>query len=387
LALLKKALPYALAQFFVVAFQWTAMLFLPLFFKEQGISETGIGALISVFSLSTLVLVFPLGVLTDRLPPRPMMLAGAVLVAAANLLMPGASGVFELALWTFVAGAGFTLSSIALYSLFFKQVGSEKLGLEVSVFNIGGIMGAGVGAWVCGVLSNYYAVEQVLFPLGAGFALAWALAALFLPPVGGVSFPILEYGRDLKSVKTWVLIAILFVTASHAGFEQAGYTLLQTDVIGLSTKTVGNIFMALTVWMCVITAWTGQRHDREERPLLMIGAALILSGAFMAASGSARGPYDFLVYRVLHTAGDSVFNLLTLVVASIIFSKRRVGGAFAFALTINTASFFLFANLGGVVGDHFGFDRAFHLSGLISVVAGAFLLLSRGRVRKLIGMD
>jgi len=56
-------------------------------------------------------------------------------------------------------------------------------------------------------------------------------------------------------------------------------------------------------------------------------------------------------------------------------------------LPVSKTCFTLFANLGGVVGEHFGFDRAFHLSGLIEVVAGAFLLLSRNWVRKLFEMD
>jgi MFS family permease len=384
--LIRKTLPYALAQLCLIAFQWAAMIFMPVFFKERGVSDAGVGTLISLFSLSTLALVFPMGVLSDRVPPRPLLLGGALLAVAASMVMPFCRGFYQMASAMALAGAAFTFSSIALYSLFFKQVGGQR-GVEVSIFTIGGIMGAGLGAWGCGNLMQLVPVTRALFPVLAGSALAWAVVALFLPRGEGIAFPILEYGQDLKRLRTWVLIAIMFVTASHSGFEQAGYTLLQTEVIGLSTKMVGDLFLIIALWMTVTTLWTGRLHDQEERPLLMMGLALILSGAFMAASGSARGALDFLIYRLLHTAGDSVFQLLTLVVAAMIFPKRRVGGAFAFGLTINTASYFLFANVAGVIGQHSGFRAAFHVSGLIEVIGGIALLMFRSRLRGLFSIS
>jgi MFS family permease len=283
-----------------------------------------------------------------------------------------------------LAGAGFTLSSISLYSLFFKRVGADRRGIEVSLFHIGGLAGAGLGAWCCGELVQATGSTAVLFSVGATCALGWAAVALLLPPSRSIAFPILEYGRDLRQPRTWVLIAVMFVTASHVGFEHAGYTLLQTEIIGLTARQVGLVLFVLSLWMCAITVWTGARHDRAgAQPVLWMGVALVISGAFMAASGSAAGVWDFTVYRVFHTAGDSVFGLLTLVVASIIFPRRRAGGAFAFALTVNTASFFLFANLGGLVGEYLGFDRAFHLSGSIEVAGGLMLILFRRRLRRI----
>ena len=261
--LIRKVLPYALTQFLIVAFQWASMIYLPLYFKELGFSNARIGALISIFSLSTLFLVFPLGVLSDRLPPRPMIVIGSVLAVAFNILMPRFPGFGPSCLLILIGGAGFTLSSISLYSLFFKQVGAENRGIEVSAFNIGGIMGAGAAALLVGALIQAFSSTAIIFPLGAIFSLAWTALALFLPATRGLSFPILEYGRDLRKARTWVLIAIMFVTASHSGFEQAGYTLLQTEVIGLSVRQVGDLFMIISVWMAIITVVTGRLHDRQ----------------------------------------------------------------------------------------------------------------------------
>ncbi len=379
-----RVLPYTLAHLFLLALQWMAMLFLPLFFNSQDVGEDAIGVLVSMFSLATLVLVIPLGMLSDRVSPRALILAGALLVVLAASLLVGYSGFWAWLMGTFTIGAGFTLSWISLFSVFFKQVGERRRGLEVSVFNMGGILGAGLGAWAGGTLSDVVADPAVIFSLASLFAVAWAATCARIPETRGISFPILEYGRDLKSGPTWILIAIIFIKASHAGIEHANYSLLQTEVIGLTGRMVGELFFVLSLWMGIVTIATGGLHDRQEKPLRMMGAALVLSGAFMAASGRAVCAWDFLVYRVGHTGGDSILNLLTLVVASMIFPRHRAGGAFAFVLTVNTAAYFIFANIGGVWADRLSLQSSFYFAGFLMLAGGIVIMAFRGRIREYI---
>ena len=211
--------------------------------------------------------------------------------------------------------------------------------------------------------------------------------ALAMPRSRGIAFPILEYGRDLKNARTWVLIGIFFITASHAGFEQAGYGLLQREVLHLSDRAIGDLFLALGIWMALVSGVFGRISDRARRPVLMTGVALIVSGVFMAASGSATGAADFLLFRILHTTGDAVWSLFSLVLASLIFPKKRTGGAFAFALTVNTAAYFLFANLAGWIGGRWGFGSAFHLSGMIEVGGGLAILFGLSRMERMFAND
>jgi len=382
-----RVLPYTLAHLFLLALQWMAMLFLPLFFDAQGLNGDAIGVLVSMFSLATLVLVIPLGILSDRVSPRALILAGALLVVLASTMLYYTGGFWYWLAGTFTIGAGFTLSWISLFSVFFKQVGESKRGLEVSIFNMGGIMGAGLGAWSGGALSDVMADPSMIFYLASVFAVAWSATCIKIPETKGISFPILEYGRDLKKGPTWILIAIIFIKASHAGIEHANYSLLQTEVIGLSGRMVGDLFLLLSIWMGIVTLATGRLHDRQEKPLRMMGAALVLSGAFMAASGAAVSAWDFLVYRIGHTGGDSILNLLTLVVASMIFPRHRSGGAFAFVLTVNTAAYFIFANIGGVWADRYSLQSSFYFAGFIMLLGGVVLMAFRTGIRQYINRE
>lgn len=368
----------------MLALQWMAMLFLPLFFDSRGMGGDAIGILVSMFSLSTLVLVIPLGFLSDRVSPRALVLMGSLLVVLPASFLGYTGGFWPWLAGTFLIGAGFTLSWISLFSIFFKQVGEKRRGLEVSIFNMGGILGAGVGAWCGGTVSDLVSDPSVIFHLASFFAAAWAMTCVKIPETRGISFPILEYGRDLKSGPTWILIAIIFVKASHAGIEHANYSLLQTEVIGLSSRMVGELFFVLSIWMGIVTIATGGLHDRQEKPLRMMGAALILSGAYMAASGRAVGAWDFLAYRVGHTGGDSILNLLTLVVASMIFPRHRSGGAFAFILTVNTAAYFIFANIGGVWADRLSLQSSFYFAGFLMLACGMAIMVWRKSIREYI---
>jgi MFS family permease len=64
-----------------------------------------------------------------------------------------------------------------------------------------------------------------------------------------------------------------------------------------------------------------------------------------------------------------------LVIASLIFSKKRAGGSWAFLAMIRFASIFLAANLAGIINQKYGFPQSFLLSGIIMIFAGLIVIL------------
>ncbi len=380
----RSAFLYAANNFFVFAFHWAAILYLPLFFKEADLTDGGIGVLMSLFSLSTLILVFPLGVLADRINPKWLFLSGTLAGVLFSLIMPMMHSFFSMALLMLLGGAAVSLMLIAISALFIKQIGDERRGFQVAIFNIGSVFGAGFGGYLCGLLSKSLGDVTVLFPLLAAYCLGAVIAGLLLPSIRGIPFSILEYRQDLRHAWAWILIFVVAITASHSGFEHAGYTLLQTEVIGLDAEQVGLAFLYISFWMAAIMLLAGKLHDRFSRPLIMLGLAMITSGMFQAASGYAQGFFDFLIIRFIHTFGDSFSTLLITVVAAIIFPARRIGGTYALVLTVNTASYFLFANVAGAINQNMGFTASFNLSGALLVLGGlSAIFLIRPRFKEL----
>ncbi len=349
------------------------MLYLPYYFKQAEVGDARIGLLMSLVSLSTLILILPLGILSDRISPRLLFLTGAVimLVFALLFLFHPSANLFEL--YILIFGFASAFMQISLSSLFLKQMEEAERGGQSAVYNIGGVLGAGVGAELGGRLVGYNQGEG-LFWFVLFISVLIFLSGIFLPKVKGVAFKVWEYKEELKKPASWILIFIVLVIASHAGFEHAGYTLLQTEVIGLRASDVGRIAFYLSFWMAIVSWLSGKVQDRTMKPVLWAGVALIISGVFQAISAYAHGFFDFLLYRMAHTSGDSFSAVLMLVIASLIFSKKRTGGSWAVVVMFRNLSYFLFSNLGGVINQKWGFKESFVLSGVIMILSGLILI-------------
>ncbi len=370
----RKAFYFGFLQFVYMCYYWGGLIYFPYFFKQSGVSDARIGLLISLISLTILALVVPIGIMLDRISPKYFFLIGALVGAAFPLLFlfKNIPKFFEL--YILIFGVAVALLQIAISALFLKEMGEDSRGGQSAIFSIGDIMGAGIGSELGGLCLKHFGLDG-LFWMMLGFAGLLLMVGLALPKVRGIAFHISEYKEDLKHPLSWILIFIVLMVASHAGFEYAGYTLLQTEVIGLNTAQVGRLFLYISISMSIVTYLVGELNDRIKKQVLLCGIALVISGIFQAASGYAHGFNDFLILRILHTTGDSTFFLLIYVMASLAFTRKRAGGSWALIAMVRNAGIFLFANLGGIINQNYGFPQGFLVSGIILVLAGAFVLV------------
>lgn len=373
---------FGITAFLVMAFYWGGLIYFPYFFKQAGISDSRIGLLVSIVSLTNLILVVPIGILLDRFSPKFLFIVGGIVGAIFSMLFIFHPLPEWYELYFFIFGVAVSLLSISNTALFLKQMGDVGPGSQSAVYNIGDVLGAGIGSEIGGRLILYFGPESVFWMLLVIAGLLF-VSGIGLPGIRGVAFHISEYKDDLKHPVSWILIFIVLVAASHAGFEHAGYILLQTEVIGLKPATVGRLFLYISFAMALWTYIAGRISDRWKKQVLVSGLALILSGIFQAWSGYGKGFLDFLILRILHVIGDSTFALLILVIASLVFSKKRAGGSWAFLTMVRCASIFLSANIAGFINQRYGFSRSFLLSGIVMIIAGLIVIfVLRPRFRK-----
>ncbi len=368
-----KAFYYGFLQFLFMLYYWGGLIYFPYYFKQAGVSDARIGLLVSLISLTVVVLVLPIGVLLDRISPKIFFLAGASIAAIFPVLFLVRSFPRWFELYILVFGISVALIQIAISALFLKEMGEDSRGGQTAIFSIGDILGAGLGSEIGGRFIERFG-GRGLFWMLLGFAGLLLIVGLTLPRIRGIAFHLSEYREDLKHPLTWILIFIVMIVASHAGFEYAGYTLLQTEVIGLTAGQVGRLFLYISFSMAVVTYLVGRLNDRIKQQVLLAGLALILSGIFQSLSGYAQNFSQFLVIRILHTTGDSAFFLLIYVIASLAFSKKRAGGNWALILMIRHASIFLFSNIAGAINQSLGFPQGFLASGIIMVFAGLIVI-------------
>lgn len=369
----RKVFFYALLNFLFFGFYWGTHMYLPYYFKQSGLSDSHIGFLISMVSMTTLILVFPIGVLSDRIDPKKLFLAGAIIgmVFAVLLLFEGRVKVFEP--FIFIFGLAVAMVQISLSAHFLKQMDETSRGYQSAIYSIGGILGAGVAAQIAGMIVENYGPER-LFWSTLCFAVLLFICGLGLPRIKGIPFHISEYKDDLRHPLSWILVFIAFIVSSHSGFEHVGYILIQTEVIGLTVEQAGRIFLYISLVMSVMSLVSGYIHDRAKRPVLYAGLALMLSGVFQSASGYGQGFFSYLVLRGIHVTGDSFSGVLILVIASVTFSKKTSGGSWGILLLVRNLSDVIFSNVAGQLNQSIGLRNGFLVSGILVVIAGLLVI-------------
>lgn len=363
---------------------WMLIAYLPVHLKALGLGGHALGGLMAAIPLTTLVLVAPFGLVSDRYSPKRLILLGVVLSAVFAAGLSLFEGLGALSAVFIVGGVGFTCFHIPFHSLYFKLLGDRQRGVRIATVFAGTVLGYGLGPFLGGAVLSHYSMRALFGLAVGGFALL-ALLVLRLPDAKPIRFDISHYRDDLRRPAVLFLVASTFIVASHAGVERTSLTLLMTDVVRLSTSQVGWVYACVGVWIAAIGLLAGHAFDKTRRVVVVLSLGLAWSGVFQAATALAGSFEGILAIRLLHTLGDAFFFILNPILMSLIFPNSRMGGHFGFILTITMFSTSLFAYLAGVVSQPMGHGAGFVLNGLMMVAtAGAFLVFRRPIRRSLV---
>src|SRR4030042_3410947 len=85
---------------------WTILAYIPLYLDDSDFSHLQISILISIFPLSSLILMVPFGLYSDRIPSKHLITAGFVLLAVFLTGLRYVEGFLPLLLLFTIGGAG-----------------------------------------------------------------------------------------------------------------------------------------------------------------------------------------------------------------------------------------------------------------------------------------
>src|SRR5215831_18521069 len=159
-------------------FQLTLPPLFPLIKAEFDVSYATLGALISVFYVSSGICQFGAGFAVDRFGARPVLLGGLALLAGSVLLDGLVPGVYWLFPLTVLMGIGNGVFHPADFAVLNANVAPQRLGHAYSTHGVGGSIGYAIAPIVSYGLGSTFGWRTALLTLGA-FGLA-ALAAFAL---------------------------------------------------------------------------------------------------------------------------------------------------------------------------------------------------------------
>jgi MFS family permease len=358
---------------------------LPFYAQTFGASEIGIGVLYASFSGMQLLFAPVLGLLSDRLGRRPVLLCSIAGSLAAYLLFAAAPGFGR---WGFAAllagrlGAGATAASFAVAPAYIADVlpSAERargMGLLGAAFGLGFVLGPAIG----GVLGL---AGHVAVALGAAAlaALNFVLAAAWLPEpltaerrarartaAGLDPGALRRLGRDRP---LGGLMVLFFLTTFCFSLMESTLALYVQARFGFGQRETSWLFVLIGVVLVAVQGGAVGPLARRlgERRLFLAGVAL-LAVSLLVLPEPARLPL-FAGAACLLAAGAALANPSSMALVSRVVGERTQGEGMGLSHAFGSLARLLGPLAGTWLFAHAGPAWPFRAGGALMAAALAF---------------
>ncbi len=292
--------------------------------EVRGIDLDVAGLLMGLIAVVAVLITAPVGVLTDRLGARPVVVAGllaqvlgAVVIAFATTVP---AFVVAVSLLGVSFGIGWPAFNAMIASIVDGRLRTQYFGINFALINLG----IGLGGVVSGFLTD------VARP-GTFTAIFLADAACVLVPIALLLGPLRRVaGRPPPSTggptgAGYLSIlrrpAVLWVTAltflsSFVGYGQmeAGFPAFARQVSEVSTRTIGFAFAANTAVIVLTQFFVLRRIDGRRRTRVFLGLVVLwaLSWALLGLTGLVAGTLaaaaGVIVFHVFFGLGETMLQ-------------------------------------------------------------------------------
>jgi len=365
-------------------FNYSAVL--PLIVAEWGLSGFRAGVIYSAFQAGYLLLVVPLGVVSDRYDARAVAAAGATVAALASLAFAVfARGFLAATVLRFVAGLGMAavyVPGMRYVSASYRTDRGRAMGVYVGTFSVASGASFVLASWLASAVNWEFALAVTsLLALGAGPVV---LLAGHAPPTrerrtDGISLGVLRNPRYLLTVGVY---------SSH-NWELFGVRnwlpafLVSTGAVAATvdpTATAGLLAGAMTAMGGVGNLLGGSLSDRVGRPAV-IAAGLTASAVCSLVVGTLGWlPMSALVAFVLaYGVVVTVDSAPTSTLITEVVDADRLGSALSIQSFVGTIPGVVAPAVFGAALDASGYVLAFQTLGVAAVVGVGLTVALRRR--------
>jgi len=334
---------------------------MPVYARELGIGELGLGMLFASYALGNIVTAVPFGALSDRVGRRPFLVFGMLAMAGAFVLYAYSTTYVSLFLSRFLDGvtaaANWSVGLAIIADIYPAGRRGEGMGTVMAAMGAGSIAGPALG----GIFYDWLGYEAPFIAIALICVLV-GLIALFsrelkgLAPRGGEE----TYGRMARAVLSCpgialTLVVVIMGTVSLGLLEPLFPVFLQ-DKFGVGSTAIGLLFALTVLAYSISSPPVGKLSDRvgKKKPMAVgLAATAVVAPALVYANNLA-------VTAILFALCGVVIALFETPALPLI--ADRIGG-----------------EEGGAYGTAFGlFNMAWALGYLLGPAAGGFLAQQHG---------
>ncbi|MEW6720894.1 MAG: MFS transporter [Thermodesulfobacteriota bacterium] len=354
----------------------------PLLAGRLGASTSEVGWIGAASMFAAAFLSFPLGLMSDRIGRRLLILSGVAVSCMTSVLLPAARAPLHIGLIYLFSGVGLACFSPAMMSHVADIVPARFLGRAYGWYTAAIYAGMALGPGIGGAIGS------------RGFGAAFAASALIV----GSAIPLffLRIGPrsdkstrarsggsplpDLREVvRTPAVLACWTTTffSSYAWGSLLSFFPLYARDAGISLVHTGLIFTAQAATNALFRIPAGHMLDRGgERRLFFLGGTTLF-GSCIALTGAFRG--EFPLYLLFAAVGASMAVTFTAVgtVLSESVAIRVRGLAMGGYNTCIYGGFMASAAVTGIVMERWGYAAGFASAGLACIVSTTVAWLPR----------
>ena len=261
----------------------------PEYAPRLGVDESVLGVIFGVYAAMLFIFSIPMGLLSDRVGRRPLIVVGMFLLAGATLLFGLSTSIAHLFVARMVQGVSAAATWSAGLALLADTCDpsrlGERMGVALSAVGLGAVLGPVVG----GLLFEYL-----------GYTATFIVPSVVVACVGMLvlAVPIRTCPQEDSRGRAGVLprrylIPLAACAATTVAVSET-YGVLDPYLpvylhaaFSASPATIGLVFAVLAVAAAIAQPAAGRIYDRYGGSRYLIGGGLLLSGAAIFAATQA----------------------------------------------------------------------------------------------------
>ena len=319
------------------------------------------------------------GALMDRAAPQKVILALAAVAAASFALFPALPFVWAAVLLQMISGFAETTNWIGAQALFGRVLKGAPVyaGRLTAAARTGGF----IGPFLVGLVWQYFGPTGAFLML-AGWVLAGAAAALFLPPVevaeaprpAGVMPRLSDYTSAFRMLALPAVALVVIATVMRqtgTGIQSSFYGVWLKE-IGFEAGTIGFLIGISSLAAAFAALSVGKLSRRFADRWLLIGA--VAAAIVAIAITPVLDTMTLLVIAIcIRGVGQGLNLSLMMTIAARAVGADLQGRVAALRITFNRLGGALVPLAMGAVAEFAGLENAFYAMGAVGILGVAAL--------------
>ena len=362
----------------------------PVYARLLGADNIRVGLINSSFLLMAGLLSMPLGILSDRMGRKLLILLGLLVSAGTSFLLCFISSTEEMVAVYLLFGMGLAAFAPTMMSFVADFSPPEQLGRSYGWYTMALYVGMSLGPAAGGFWAQLFGFKSVFATSGALIFCVCLAAYFYLPKARYVLVdrpPKREIAKILKELlKNGPLVACWFATLfSCFGLGMfVTFLPLHAQDLGMNMGWIGLIFGVQASANALSRLPLGRLSDRVSKRSDLVSVGLLAFAFSISGFGILHGRAGFILFAAfLGVSMGIAFTSLGALISEIVPPDGR-GLAMGGYNTCIYLGMMLSSMIMGAVTRKIGFDAAFIFTGLLNLlVAVLFYLLNRTEGKKI----